>query len=205
MNWVVDLKSLSGLQQTTLQHCQDTIVGLEETINQLVALVKKLEKMVCQCHDRLLLPGPHYMPGEEEEMVKETEEEEDEEDGLEYVTNTPSRDSYTTPPSTWGCSKPSPALSCSPTLGDSDPENNMVLHTEELEARIEAFLEEAEEDMEIDNMSPLENGSSASGPGSSDSWFCSLFHEYWPMLCSAQESSQEGFPSLQRLHRTMSL
>ena len=31
-NWVVDLESLSGLQQTTLQHCQDTIAGLEETV-----------------------------------------------------------------------------------------------------------------------------------------------------------------------------
>ena len=50
-NQVVDLESLSGLQQTTLQHCQDTIAGLEETVAQLVALVKKLEKMVCQCHD----------------------------------------------------------------------------------------------------------------------------------------------------------
>ena len=46
-NQVVDLESLSGLQQTTLQHCQDTIAGLEETITQLVASVKKLEKMVC--------------------------------------------------------------------------------------------------------------------------------------------------------------
>ena len=50
-NWVVDLESLSGLQQTALQHCQDTIAGLEETVAQLVASVKKLEKMVCQCHD----------------------------------------------------------------------------------------------------------------------------------------------------------
>ena len=50
-NWVVDLKSLSGLQQTALQHCQDTIAGLEETVAQLVMLVKKLEKMVCWCHD----------------------------------------------------------------------------------------------------------------------------------------------------------
>ena len=32
MNWVVDLESLSGLQQTALQHCQDTIPGLEETV-----------------------------------------------------------------------------------------------------------------------------------------------------------------------------
>ena len=50
-NRVVDLESLLGFQQTALQHCQDTIAGLEETITQLVALVKKLEKMVCQCHD----------------------------------------------------------------------------------------------------------------------------------------------------------
>ena len=62
-------------------------------------------------------------------MVEETEEEgeDEEEDGLEYATNTPLGDSYTTPPSTGGCSSPSPALSCSATLGDSDPENNTVL------------------------------------------------------------------------------
>ena len=50
-NWVVDLESLSDLQQTALQHCQDIIIGLEETITQLVTSVKKLEKMVCQCHN----------------------------------------------------------------------------------------------------------------------------------------------------------
>ena len=122
----------------------------------MVALVKKLEKTVCQCHDRLLLPDPHYAPGEEEVVVEETEEEDDD-DGLEYATDTPSRDSYTTPLSTGGRSKPSPVPSCSPTLGDSNPENNTVLHTEELEACIKAFLEEAEEDMEIDDMPPLEN------------------------------------------------
>ena len=33
----------------------------------------------------------------------------------------------------------------------------MVLHTKELEAHIEAFLEEAEEDMEIDDMPLLKN------------------------------------------------
>ena len=137
------------------------IARLEETIAQLVASVKKLEKTVCCCHDQLLSPGPHYAPGEEEEMVEETEEEEEEEEeeeqGLEYTTDTPSGDSYTTPPSTGGHSKPSLAPSRSLTLGDSDPENNVVLRTEELEACIEAFLEEAEEDMEIDNMPPLEN------------------------------------------------
>ena len=97
------------------------------------------------------------MPGEEEEVVEEMEEEEEEEeDSLEYVTDTPSGASYMTPPSTEGCSESSPVLSCLPTLEDSNPENNMVLRTEELEARIEAFLEEAEEDMEMNDL-PLEN------------------------------------------------
>ena len=161
-NRVVDFESLSGLQQTALQHCQDTIAGLEETVTQLVVLVKKLEKSVCRCHDWLLSLGPHYAPGEEEEMVEETEEEEEEgeeeeEDGLEYKTEDTSKGSYMTPPSTGGRSKPSPALSHLLSLGDSDPENNAALHTEELEARIEAFLEEAKEDMEMDNLPPLEN------------------------------------------------
>ena len=87
---VVELESLSGLQQTTLQHCKDTIAGLEETVAQLLMLVKKLEKTVCRCHDRLLSPGPHYTLGEEEEMVDDLEEEED---GLEYETNAPLKDS----------------------------------------------------------------------------------------------------------------
>ena len=92
-----------------------------------------------------------------EETEEEEEEEEEEEDGLEYATNTPSGDSYTTPPSTGGRSKPSLAPSHSLTPGSSNPENNVALRTEELEACIEAFLEEAEEDMEIDDMPPLEN------------------------------------------------
>ena len=50
-NQVVDLESLLGLQQTTLQSCQNTIAGLEETVTQLVVLVKKLEKLVCHCHN----------------------------------------------------------------------------------------------------------------------------------------------------------
>ena len=106
--------------------------------------------MVCQCCDRLLSLGPHYALGEEEE---------DEEDGLEYVTDTPSGGSYMTPPSMGGHSPPSPAPSPSSTSGDSDPENNAVLCTEELEARIEAFLEEAEEDMEMNDLPLLENTS----------------------------------------------
>ena len=88
-------------------------------------------------------------------MVKETKEE-DEGEGLEYATDTPSGDSYTTPPSTGGRSPPSLAPSPLSSSGDSDPENNAVLHTKELEAHIEVFLEEAE-DMEIDEMPPLEN------------------------------------------------
>ena len=90
-------------------------------------------------------------------MVEETEEEGTEEEGLEYATDTPSGGSYTTLPSTRGRSSPSPALSHSPTPGDSDPENNVALCTEELEARIEAFLEEAKEDLMMDNLPPAEN------------------------------------------------
>ena len=93
-------------------------------------------------------------------MVKETEEEETEEEGgLEYATDTPLGGSYTTPPSTGGRSSPSPALSCLPTLGDSNPENNAALCMEELEACIEAFLEEAEEDSMMDDLPPAENTS----------------------------------------------
>ena len=97
------------------------------------------------------------MPGEEEKMVEETEEEEEDEGGLEYATDTPSGDSYTTLPSTRGRSLPSPAPSPSLSSRGSDPETNVVLCTEELEACIEAFLEEAEEDTEMNNLPPLEN------------------------------------------------
>ena len=159
-NWVVDLEALSGLQQTALQSCQNTIAGLEETVAKLTASVVKLEKSVCHCRDCLLSPAPHYMPGEGEEMVEETEDEdEEEEDGLEYATDTPSGGSYTTPLSTGGRLSPLLAPSRSPTPGDSDPENNAALRTEELEARIEVFLEEAEEDLEMDNLPLVENSS----------------------------------------------
>ena len=158
-NRMVDLEALSGLQQTTLQSCQNSIAGLEETVTRLTMSVTKLEKSVCHCWDCLLSLASHYVPGEEE-MVEETEEEEDEEgEGLEYMTDTPSRDSYTTPPSTGGCSSPSLAPSHLPTPGDSNPENNVALHMEELEACIEAFLEEAEEDLEMNNFPPVENSS----------------------------------------------
>ena len=152
---IQELESLLGLQQTALQHCQDMVVGLEEIVTQLVATVKKLEKTICQCHDWLLSLGPHYAEGEEEEVVEDLEEEE--EDGLEYGTDMPSRDSYMTPPSTGGHSEPSPQPTQSPTPEGSDSEDNTALRTAELEACIEVFLEEAEEDMELDNMPPLEN------------------------------------------------
>ena len=160
-NWVTDLKALNGLQQNTLQSCQSTMARLEETVLELAASVTVLEKSVCRCRDRLLSPAPHYASGEEEEMVEEMEEEEteEEEEGLEYATNTPSGGSYTTLPSTGGRSSPSLAPSRSPTPGDSDPENNTALRTEELEARIEAFLEEAEEDLMMDDLPPVENTS----------------------------------------------
>ena len=155
-NRVVDLEALLGLQQTALQSCQNTIAGLEETVAKLASSVTSLEKSVCCCQDCLLSLAPHYMPGEEEEVV-EGSEEEGEEDGLEYVTDTPSGGSYMTPPSTGGCLSLSPALSHSPTLGNSDPEDNVALCTEELEAHIEVFLEEAEEDSEMNNLPLLKN------------------------------------------------
>ena len=93
-------------------------------------------------------------------MVEETEEEEsEEEEGLEYATDTPSGGSYTTPPSTGGRLSLSLALTHSPIPGDSNPENNAALRTEELEARIEAFLEEAKEDLMMDDLPLVENTS----------------------------------------------
>ena len=122
---VIKLESLSSLQQTTLQSCQSQIAGLEETVQQLILTVKKLEKTVCWCHNWLLLPGPHYAKGEEEEVVVDSEEEEDDEDGLEYETKAPLTASYTTLPSTGGRSEPSPHPSHSPTPEGSNPEDSV--------------------------------------------------------------------------------
>ena len=55
------------------------------------------------------------------------EDSEEEEDGLEYKTNAPSRDSYITLPSTRGHSEPSLCITQSPTPEDSDPETSAVL------------------------------------------------------------------------------
>ena len=160
-NRLVDLEALSGLQQNALQSCQNTIAGLEETVLKLAASVTVLERSVCRCRDCLLSLGLHY--ASEEEVVEETEgeegEEEEEEEGLEYATDTPLGGSYMTPPSTGGRPSPSPAPSRSLTPGDSDPENNAALRTAELEARIEVFLEEAEEDLIMDDLPPAENTS----------------------------------------------
>ena len=41
-NRVIDLEALTGLQQTALQSCQNTIAGLEEIVVKLTALVSKL-------------------------------------------------------------------------------------------------------------------------------------------------------------------
>ena len=101
-------------------------------------------------------PGLHYAEGEEEEVAVDLEEEEDDEDGLEYETDIPSTASYMTPPSTGGHSKPSCHPLCSLTPVGSDPEDNVVLHTAKIEAHNKVFLEEAEEDMEL-NPPPLEN------------------------------------------------
>ena len=154
---VIKLESLSGLQQTTLQSCQNQRADLEEMVEQLVSAVQKLEKTVCWCHDQLLSPGPHYTEGEEEEVVVDSEEEDDDKDGLKYETEAPSMASYTTPPSTGGCSEPSPCPSHSPTPEGSDPENNTALWTAKIEAHVEAFLAEADEDLELNNLLPLEN------------------------------------------------
>ena len=48
---IIELEGLSSLQQTTLQSCQNQIAGLEETVEQLVAVVCKLESTICCCCD----------------------------------------------------------------------------------------------------------------------------------------------------------
>ena len=55
-NQIVDLEALSGLQQNTLQSCQSTITGLEETVLKLATSVTILEKSICCCRDQLLSP-----------------------------------------------------------------------------------------------------------------------------------------------------
>ena len=66
--------------------------------------------------------------------------------------------SYTTPLSTGGCSSPLTCCpSCSPTPEGSDLENNAHLQMELVEAWVEAFLVGVEEDLELNNLSLLEN------------------------------------------------
>ena len=121
-------------------------------------MVKKLEGSICHCWDWLLLPGPHFTEGEREEVVEDLEEEEEEEDGLEYKTEEEPLDPfYMTPPSTRGCTPPSPHPSHSPTPEGSDLENNACLQTALIEAQVEAFLMEVDEDLELADLSLLEN------------------------------------------------
>ena len=123
----------------------------------MIAAVHKLESTICRCQDQLLSPGPHYTEGEE--VVVDSEEGDDEkEDGLEYETEVGTSDpSYMTPPSTGGCSKPSLHPSYSPMPKESNPEDNAALQTAEIKACVEVFLMEADEDLELHNLSPLEN------------------------------------------------
>ena len=86
------------------------------------------------------------------------EEDEEEEDALEYETKEePSDPSYMTPPSTRGHTPPSPHPSHSPTPDGSDLENNACLQTALIEAQVEAFLTEIDEDLELADLPPLEN------------------------------------------------
>ena len=61
-------------------------------------------------------------------MVDSEEGDDKEEDGVEYETEVETLDpSYMTPPSTGGCSEPSPHLSQSLTPEGSNPETSVVL------------------------------------------------------------------------------
>ena len=125
-------------------------------MEQLISLVCKLELTVCHYCDWLLLPGPHYAEGEGEEVVIDLEEEDDK-DGFEYQTKAPLMASYTTLPSTGGHSEPSPHSLRSPTPEGTDPETDVALQTVEIKAHVEAFLAEANEDLELEDLPPLEN------------------------------------------------
>ena len=89
--------------------------------------------------------------------MTDLEEEEDDEDGLKYETEAPSTTSHTTPPSTGGHSKPSPCPTHSPMPEGSDPENNTALQTLLIEAHVKVFLAEADEDLQLHDLPPLEN------------------------------------------------
>ena len=82
-------------------------------VKQLVEVVKRLEGSICCCWDWLLLLGPHFAEGENQEVVADSEEDDnegdDEEDGLKYkMEEEPSNPSYTTPSSTRGHIPPFP-------------------------------------------------------------------------------------------------
>ena len=151
------LQGIVCLQRTIINSCHNQTAALEEMVKQLVEVVRKLEETICYCWDQLLSPGPHFAEGENQEIVVDSEEEDDK-DGLNYETEEEPLDlSYTTPLSTRGHTPPSPYPSCSPTPEGSDLENNACLQTELIEAWVEAFLAEAEEDLKLYDLPPLEN------------------------------------------------
>ena len=156
--WVKELKGIVWLQRTIINSCHDETAALGETAEQLVVAVMKLEGSVCCCHNWLMSPGPHFTEGENKEVVVDLEEDDDEEDGLKYETEEdPSDPSYMTPPSTGGCSPPSPHPSCSLTPEGSNPENNAHLQMVLIEAQVEAFLEEVDKGLKLADLPPLEN------------------------------------------------
>ena len=164
------IKELEGtvhLQKSTIDQVLDKVTSLEETVETLVLVVTKLKMSICHCQDHLLLLGPHYVKGVQGEVVVDSEEEDDEgEDGLKYGAEVETLDpSYTTPPSTGGCTPPSPHPSCSPTPEGSDPENNAHLQML-IEACVEVFLAEADKDLELHGLPPFTGGVRATLPPS---------------------------------------
>ena len=146
---VARLKEAHRVQDQIISDQQQCLAVLKLKVDCLISTVQDLEKLICQCWDRLLSPGPHLhwrrrSCVDDLELEYETEKETS---GLDYGTPNP-------------LSSPSLFMPLrSPTPEDSDPERNCCLQTELMEARIEGFLEEAEEDMELDDLPPLENSS----------------------------------------------
>ena len=81
----------------------------------------------------------------------------DDEDGFKYETEAPSTAFYMTPPSTGGWSEPSAHPLHSPLPQGSNPENNVALQTSLIEAHVDAFLAEANENLKLHDLLPLEN------------------------------------------------
>ena len=137
---------------------QDWVLLLESTVGEFATSLARIEGSICRCRDHWLLPCPHVTPDPADEMeVEETEEEE--ETGLEYATDdgVVSLSSYVTPVPTPGTS-PIPSREPTPSESESNPSCNAHLWTREIDVRIEAFLSEVEDDLELgSNPPPLES------------------------------------------------